>query len=222
MARGKTTFFNVISGFSPATSGQILFNSMDITGLQPDAIARLGITRTFQSTILFVKLTVLENVLTGFHMSYQTSLWKRILHTRSARDEEKQLKERAKEILEFVGMTDLKDELAAHLPHGYQRRLGVAMALATNPKLLLLDEPATGMNPNETEEMIDLIKRIREKGITIILVEHDMKAVLNLCDRVVVLNFGKKIAEGKPEEVIANKEVIEAYLGRDNVCADPS
>ena len=212
---GKTTLFNVISGFFPPTNGKVIFNGQDITWLKAHEIAHLGISRTFQATNLFMRISVLENVFTGYHLSYKTNRLKRILRSPAALKEEESLRRKALDVLEFMGLTPLKDELAANLPHGHQRILGVSMALATHPKLLLLDEPVTGMNATETQNMIDLIRQIREKGITIVLVEHDMKAVMNLCDRIVVLNYGQKIAEGLPEEIRENKEVIEAYLGRE-------
>jgi len=212
---GKTTLFNVISGFFPPTNGKVIFNGQDITWLKAHEIAHLGISRTFQATNLFMRISVLENVFTGYHLSYKTNRLKRILRTPAALKEEESLRRKALDVLEFMGLTPLKDELAANLPHGHQRILGVCMALATPPKMLLLDEPVTGMNATETQNMIDLIRQIREKGITIVLVEHDMKAVMNLCDRIVVLNYGQKIAEGLPEEIRENKEVIEAYLGRE-------
>jgi len=212
---GKTTLFNVISGFFPPTSGKVIFEGRDITGLKAHEVAHLGISRTFQASTLFMKISVLDNVFTGYHMSYQTGVWKRLLRTPAALKEEEMLSQRAMEILEFMGLASLKDELAANLPHGHQRILGVCMALATNPKLLLLDEPVTGMNPGETQTMIDLIRQIRDRGMTIVVVEHDMKAVMDLCDRVAVLNYGRKITEGLPEEIRENKEVIEAYLGKE-------
>ena len=212
---GKTTFFNVISGFLRPTSGTIIFDGQDITGLKAHRIARLGMARIFQASVLFMKISVMENVFTGYHAAYRTTVWKRLLRTPSALLEEEGFRRRAVEILEFMGLADLKGEIAENLSHGHQRILAVCLALATGPKLLLLDEPVTGMNPREIQAMMALIRQIRDKGVTIIMVEHDMKAVMSLCDRVVVLNYGRKIAEGLPEEIRSNKEVIEAYLGRE-------
>jgi len=212
---GKTTLFNVISGFHAPTSGKVIFNGRDITGLKAHQVAHIGISRTFQASNLFMSLSVLDNVFTCHHMSYRTKIWERFLHMPSAMKEEKRLRQSTLEILEFMGLDSLKDEVAAQLTHGQQRTLGICMALATKPKLLLLDEPVTGMTPVEIQEMVDLINRMRSRGITIAIVEHNMQAVMNLCDRIVVLNHGEKIAEGSHEEIIENREVIEAYLGED-------
>lgn len=210
---GKTTLFNLISGFFPATSGEVWFKGESISGMKPHQVASKGIGRTFQQTILFMGSTVLDNVFTGFHMNYRTGLLNQFLHTSSAREEEREMRQKALEILQFMGLDSLKDELAQNLPHGNQRTLSMCVALASNPQLLLLDEPVTGMNPGETERTIELIRQIRDRGITIIVVEHDMKAVMSLCDRIVVLNYGKKVTEGPPGQVRENREVIEAYLG---------
>ena len=183
-------------------------------------IAQLGLTRTFQATTLFMELSVLENVFTGYHLSYQTTRWKRWLRTASAVEEEKRLRQKALQILEFMGLAGLRDEVAANLPHGHQRILGLCLALASHPRLLLLDEPMTGMNPVETENMIGLVRQLRDKGITTVLVEHDMKAVMNVCNRIIVLNHGQKIAEGLPEEIRENQELSRRILvKRDRVDA---
>lgn len=217
---GKSTLFNTISGFFPPTSGKIIFEGKDITALESHEVAQLGIIRVFQATTLFMQLSVLENVFTGFHMSYKTPVWKRVLRTPSALKEEQELKRKAEEILGFMGILESKDERAENISYGNQKILGVCMALAADPKLLLLDEPVTGMNPQETQKMIDLVKQIRDRGITVIIVEHDMKAVMGLCDRVVAINFGRNLTEGLPRDVMANEQVIEAYLGKEDTLVD--
>jgi len=212
---GKTTLFNIISGFYPLMSGNIIFKKEDITGLRADQIAKKGISRTFQISTLFMRATVFENVFIGFHLHYKEPGWKAFFHTPAVKREEWVIKQKVEELLDEMGLTPLKDELAINLPHGHQRILGVCIALACNPKLLLLDEPLTGMNPTEKFAMIALIRKIRDRGITIVVVEHDVKAVMRACGRIVVLNHGEKIAEGSPGEIMNNKKVIEAYIGRE-------
>ena len=212
---GKTTVFNLITGIFPLTSGQIVFNGEDITHLESHQIAQRGIARSFQQTFLFMYSTVLENVLIGFHMHCRAGALKEFLHTASAKKTDQECKRQALEIIEFMGLGELKNELAGNLPHGHQRALGVSIALACNPTLLLLDEPVTGMNPTETTEMVERIRKIRDRGISIVLVEHTMKVVMDVSDRITVLNYGRKIAEGLYHEIRQNKGVIEAYLGKE-------
>jgi branched-chain amino acid transport system ATP-binding protein len=212
---GKTTVFNLITGMFPLTSGQIVFNGEDITHLESHQIAQRGIARSFQQTFLFMHSTVLENVLIGFHMHCRAGAVKEFLHTASAKKTDQECKRQALEIIEFMGLGDLRNELAGNLPHGHQRALGVSIALACNPTMLLLDEPVTGMNPTETTEMVERIRKIRDRGITIVLVEHTMRVVMDVSDRITVLNYGRKIAEGLHHEIRQNEEVIEAYLGKE-------
>jgi len=217
---GKTTFFNVLTGIYKPTSGKIIFDGEDITGLRPDQITQRGIARTFQNIRLFNNMTVLENVLVGMHGRLHAGLWGSIFLTPAVRSEEQQARRRAFELLAFVGLERKPGELAKNLPYGDQRRLEIARAMATQPKLILLDEPTAGMNPQETSEAIYLIRRLRDElGITVILIEHDMRVVMTISERVTVLDYGAKIAEGKPEEIRSNPQVIEAYLGRGAVVA---
>jgi branched-chain amino acid transport system ATP-binding protein len=209
---GKTTTFNVISGFYAPSSGKVIYLGQDISGWETSALADLGLIRTFQGTTLFHELSVLDNVRLGCHGRAKANLLKRILGSDRASVEAAD--EKARGILEFFGLHDLADELASNLPHGHQRALGMAIALAAEPKLMLLDEPFTGMNPEETKRMAALVRRLRdEQGVTIMLIEHDMQAVMGLCELITVMNFGTLLAEGTPDEVRANPAVIEAYLG---------
>jgi branched-chain amino acid transport system ATP-binding protein len=211
---GKSTVFSMIGGFQPPTEGKVFFQGRDITGMLAHDVAQLGIARVFQQSMIFGKLSVLDNVFVGCHKAYRTPQWKRVLRTGGARREERALRAKAAETIEFMGLGPVKNELARSLPHGFQRALSVAVALATGPKLLLLDEPVTGMNPSESNHMTGLIRKIRDLGITIMLVEHDMKVVMGICERVVVINFGEKLCEGPPEFVQVHPDVCEAYLGK--------
>jgi branched-chain amino acid transport system ATP-binding protein len=215
---GKTTTFNVISGFYAPSSGKVIYLGEDISGRETSALAALGLIRTFQGTTLFHALSVRDNVRLGCHRGAKAGLVSRILGRDRATEEDAD--EKAHGILEFFGLQDLAGELASDLPHGHQRALGMAVALAADPKLMLLDEPFTGMNPEETRRMGALVRRVRdEQGVTIMLIEHDMQAVMGLCETITVMNFGTRLAEGTPGEVRANPAVIEAYLGSANDAA---
>jgi branched-chain amino acid transport system ATP-binding protein len=212
---GKTTLFNLISGFLQPTKGKIIWRGKNITGKPVHSIVNEGIVRTFQLTTLLKDMTALQNVVIGCHLHMEMGLFEQVFGAARKREKEKALVERAIDLLKTMGIEDVKDELTGALPHGYQRVLNIVITLACEPKLLLLDEPTTGLNPIETQELMDRIKMLRdERGLTIILVEHDMKAVMGNCEKISVMDFGKKIAEGSPEEVSKNEEVIEAYLGR--------
>lgn len=210
---GKTTLFNLTTGFIPPTRGKVLYKGDDISHLKPHQVAKKGVVRSFQANILFMNKTVRENVLLGFHTKYRKGFLAEIINTKGYRKERTEIEEKADEILDFLNLLGLRDQLAGNLTHGYQRMLGVAAALAPGPDLLLLDEPVTGMNDKETAMMMKLIGEIRDKGVTIVLVEHDMKAVMGNAERIVVMDYGKKIAEGSPSEIANNEKVIEAYLG---------
>jgi branched-chain amino acid transport system ATP-binding protein len=209
---GKTTVFNLITGVFPPTKGRVVFDGVDITHKKPHQVAKLGIGRTFQLNPLFGDFTVLENISASFHLHPKSSLLDIYLNTATYRRNEAYILEQSLEIAKLAGLDRVKYELAKNLPHGYQKMLGMARALATRPKLLLLDEPIAGMNPDEIDSALTNIRNTQQQGVTILIVEHNMQ-ILDLCDRVVVISFGQKITEGLPQEVRANEEVIKAYFG---------
>ncbi len=216
---GKTTLFNLITGFVKASAGEVIFKGKRITSMPPNRIAKMGIVRTFQLTELFKELTVLENVDIACHLHTGMGLWGQFLRPRSIRKKESTVSDKSMELLNFVGLADMHDTIAGDIPHGFQRKLGMAVALAADPELLLLDEPATGMNPVEAINMMAIIRKIHDRGVTIFIVEHNMRFVMDICDRITVINFGEKIAEAAPPDIVTNTIVLEAYLGKEEIYA---
>jgi branched-chain amino acid transport system ATP-binding protein len=210
---GKTTVFNLITGYLQATKGEVIFDNKEITGQKPHIIAKHGVVRTFQLDRIFHNFSIFQNVATASHLYATIGLWEAAFNTSGYCKKNRNTSEHAKKILKFMRLDDKEDEIARNLSHGHQKLLGIAIALAANPKVLLLDEPLGGMNPVEVGRTLEIIAEIRKQGTAILLVEHNMQAVMKICDRIVVLNFGIEIMQGSPEKVQKDKEVIQAYLG---------
>lgn len=213
---GKSTLFKMISSFLPTTSGEVLFKGEKISNLQPHVVARKGVVRTFQETTIFKSMTVRESLVVSQHLRSTASLAGYFLGSKAAKEDIETFGNFADELIDFLGLADIRNELASNLPQGHLRALGIAIGLATDPQVLLLDEPFAGMNHDETMNMVNLVKSVRDRGVTILLVEHDMAAVMSISDRIIVLNFGEMIAEGTPKEIQNNEKVIEAYLGSED------
>nr|WP_232472356.1 MULTISPECIES: ABC transporter ATP-binding protein [Deinococcus] len=218
---GKTTFFNLITGIYTPDKGTIRLDGEELIGLRPDQVTAAGISRTFQNIRLFSTMTAEENIMVGRHTRLKVGYWDAVLRTRTFHRTEAEARETAQVMLDFVGLSKWRNELATNLPYGDQRKLEIARALATTPKLILLDEPAAGMNPRETEDLKALIRRIRDDlGVTVVLIEHDMRLVMTLSENITVLDYGTKISEGRPHEVRNDPRVMEAYLGRGAAAGD--
>ncbi|MCW7536592.1 ABC transporter ATP-binding protein [Aquabacterium sp. A7-Y] len=216
---GKTTFFNLISGMHQPTSGSIRFKGQDVTRLRADQMARLGVARTFQTTSLFDRATVLENLIVGHRLRTRSGLWDVLARTRRCKAEEKACREKAEQALDFVGLSQVAHRIAADISQEERKRVAFALALTTDPSILLLDEPAGGVNPEETVGLAALIRKMVDSGLTVCLIEHKMDMIMSLADKIMVLNYGEKIAEGTPSEIRANPQVIEAYLGSEHAAA---
>lgn len=216
---GKTTLVNVISGIFGPTSGSVVYKGQSIAALQPEQIARKGIARTYQTTSLFASLSVRENIITGCHLKTSGSVWGAVFRTGSYRREEARLRRRADEILGLIGLGDYGDQPAGAIPAAGQRNLEIGIALAAEPELLFLDEPAAGMNPEEQGQLVELVRSIQGMGTTVVVIEHNMKVIMGLCTRIVVLNFGSKFAEGTPKEILENEGVASIYLGKGKASA---
>ena len=216
---GKTTFFNLVSGYHRPTSGCIVFAGQDVTGLRPDQVARLGVARTFQTTHLFDGATVLDNLIVGHRLRTESTFWDVLMNTKRLRNDERRCREKAQEVLDFVGLSPIAHQLAADISQEERKRVAFALALATDPKIVLLDEPAGGVNPEETLGLAELIRKMARTGLTICLIEHKMDMIMSLADKIIVLDHGEMIAEGTPAQIQADRRVIEAYLGADYAAA---